>query len=61
MYVCSLGAENVYYPFKVKCCGGMLMTTYEDVALKLNKEIVGLRLKTKLIALDYLPALPDER
>jgi heterodisulfide reductase subunit B len=36
----TLGATNVYYPFKVKCCGGMLMTTYEDVALKLSKEII---------------------
>ena len=36
----SLGAENVYFPFKVRCCGGMLMTTYEDVALKLSKEIL---------------------
>jgi len=36
----ALGAENVYFPFKVKCCGGMLMTTYEDVALKLSKEII---------------------
>ena len=35
-----LGAENVYYPMKVKCCGGMLMTTFEDVALKLSKEII---------------------
>lgn len=35
-----LGAENVYFPMKVKCCGGMLMTTYEDVALKLSKEII---------------------
>jgi heterodisulfide reductase subunit B len=34
----ALGAENVYYPMKVKCCGGMLMTTYEDVALKLSME-----------------------
>ena len=36
----AIGAENVYYPMKVKCCGGMLMTTYEDVALKLSKEII---------------------
>jgi len=36
----ALGAENVYYPMKVKCCGGMLMTTYEDVALKLSKGII---------------------
>lgn len=35
-----LGADNVYFPMKVKCCGGMLMTTYEDVALKLSKEII---------------------
>jgi len=35
-----LGAENVYFPMKVRCCGGMLMTTYPDVALKLNKEIL---------------------
>lgn len=36
----ALGAENVYFPMKVRCCGGMLMTTYPDVALKLNKEIL---------------------
>lgn len=36
----AVGAKNVYYPMKVKCCGGMLMTTYEDVALKLSKEII---------------------
>lgn len=36
----ALGAENIYYPMKVKCCGGMLMTTYEDVALKLSKGII---------------------
>jgi heterodisulfide reductase subunit B len=36
----SLGAENVYFPLKLRCCGGMLMTTYEDVALKLSKEIL---------------------
>jgi heterodisulfide reductase subunit B len=36
----TLGAENVYFPLKLRCCGGMLMTTYEDVALKLSKEII---------------------
>ncbi len=36
----KLGAESVYYPMKVRCCGGMLMTTYENAALKLNKEIL---------------------
>jgi len=32
----ALGAEVVDYPTKVRCCGGMLMTTQEDVALALN-------------------------
>jgi heterodisulfide reductase subunit B len=36
----ALGAENIYFPVKVRCCGGMLMTTYSDVALELNKEIL---------------------
>lgn len=36
----ALGAQNVYFPMKVRCCGGMLMTTYPDVALELNKEIL---------------------
>lgn len=34
------GAEVVYYPMKVRCCGGMLMTTFEETALKLNKELL---------------------
>ncbi len=36
----ALGAENIYFPVKVRCCGGMLMTTYSDVALDLNKDIL---------------------
>lgn len=36
----SLGAESVNYPPKVRCCGGMLMTTQEQVALKLCNEIL---------------------
>ncbi len=35
-----LGAENVYFPMKVRCCGGMLMTIYPDVGLELNKKIL---------------------
>ncbi len=31
----ALGAEAVHYPPKVRCCGGMLMTTDEQIALKL--------------------------
>lgn len=34
------GAEIVYYPMKVRCCGGMLMTTFEDTALKLNRDLL---------------------
>jgi heterodisulfide reductase subunit B len=34
------GAEMVYYPMKVRCCGGMLMTTFEETGLKLNKELL---------------------
>jgi len=36
----ALGAVNVYFPMKVRCCGGMLMTTYQDVALKLVKDLL---------------------
>jgi heterodisulfide reductase subunit B len=36
----AMGAENVYFPMKVRCCGGMLMTTYPDVGLELNKKIL---------------------
>jgi heterodisulfide reductase subunit B len=36
----ACGAEMVYFPLKVRCCGGMLMTTFEDTALKLNKELL---------------------
>ena len=36
----ALGAEVVPFPVKVRCCGGMLMTSYEDVALKLTRDIL---------------------
>ncbi len=36
----SMGAEEVYFPYKLRCCGGMLMTTFEDAALKLCEEIL---------------------
>jgi heterodisulfide reductase subunit B len=36
----ALGATNVYFPMKVRCCGGMLMTTHPDVGLKLVKELL---------------------
>ncbi len=36
----ALGAKSVYFPMKVRCCGGMLMTTFEDISLKLCKEIL---------------------
>jgi heterodisulfide reductase subunit B len=36
----SLGATVVPYPVKLRCCGGMLMTTFPEVALELNREIL---------------------
>ena len=36
----ALGAEIVPYSCKVRCCGGMLMTTFEEVALSLNNELL---------------------
>jgi heterodisulfide reductase subunit B len=35
-----LGATVVDYPMKVRCCGGMLMTTVDRVALKLCAELL---------------------
>jgi heterodisulfide reductase subunit B len=34
------GGDIVPFPLKVRCCGGMLMTTFEDTALKLNMELL---------------------
>ncbi len=36
----AVGAEPVDYPVKTKCCGGMLMLTQEDAALKLCHELL---------------------
>jgi heterodisulfide reductase subunit B2 len=36
----ATGAEAVYYPVKTKCCGGMLMMTEEEAALRLNLELM---------------------
>jgi heterodisulfide reductase subunit B len=36
----AVGAEIVPYEDKVRCCGGMLMTTYEEIALDLNNELL---------------------
>lgn len=36
----TVGAEEVYFPYKLRCCGGMLMTTFESAALKLSMEIL---------------------
>jgi heterodisulfide reductase subunit B len=35
-----LGAESVYYPVKVKCCGGMLTTIKEEITKDLIFEIL---------------------
>jgi len=36
----ELGGKIVYFPVKVRCCGGMLMSTFNEVGLKLTKEIL---------------------
>lgn len=36
----KLGAESAAFPMKVRCCGGMLMTTFEEISLKLCKELL---------------------
>ncbi len=36
----ALGADVVPFADKVRCCGGMLMTTYEEIALDLNNELL---------------------
>jgi heterodisulfide reductase subunit B len=35
-----IGAEVVHYPCKVRCCGGMLMTTQQNIALALNLKLL---------------------
>ncbi len=35
-----LGATVANYPMKVRCCGGMLMTTVDEVGLKLCHELL---------------------
>jgi len=37
----ALGAGVVDYPPKVSCCGGMLIATAEEIAVKLTKELIG--------------------
>jgi heterodisulfide reductase subunit B len=36
----ACGARIVDFPMKVRCCGGMLMTTFPDTALRLNRELL---------------------
>lgn len=36
----KLGAKAVDFPMKTRCCGGMLMTTFPEVALQLVKELL---------------------
>ncbi len=37
----ALGAEPVDYPPKTRCCGGMLIATAEEVAVRLCEELIG--------------------
>jgi heterodisulfide reductase subunit B len=36
----ALGANVTEFPDKVRCCGGMLMTTFQEVALNLNNHLL---------------------
>jgi heterodisulfide reductase subunit B2 len=36
----ALGCQVVPYPDKVRCCGGMLMTTQEEIAIDLNDDLL---------------------
>jgi heterodisulfide reductase subunit B2 len=36
----ACGADIVDFPMKVRCCGGMLMTTFPDTAMRLNRELL---------------------
>lgn len=36
----ALGAECVYFPDRVRCCGGMLLTTFPEVGLDLTRSIL---------------------
>lgn len=47
MLFAELGAEIAPFPYKVRCCGGMLMTTFEAVGLQLNQEILEAATKAK--------------
>jgi len=40
-----IGVEMVDYPLKAQCCGGLLMTTKEEVALKLVRDLLALARK----------------
>jgi heterodisulfide reductase subunit B len=35
-----LGAKAAYFPLKTRCCGGMLMTTFPEVSLRLVKDLL---------------------
>jgi len=43
----TVGAEEIYFPYKLRCCGGMLMTTFEDAALKLSEEILSCAIENR--------------
>jgi len=41
----SLGAECVYFPDRVRCCGGMLMTTHPEVGRALTRRLLDCALR----------------
>lgn len=36
----GLGAKSAYFPLKTRCCGGMLMTTFPEVCLRLVRDLL---------------------
>lgn len=38
--VTALGAENLNFPYKAKCCGGSLLMTNEDLTIQMTKNIL---------------------
>ncbi|MFH1448918.1 MAG: CoB--CoM heterodisulfide reductase iron-sulfur subunit B family protein [bacterium] len=38
--ITALGAENLNFPYKTKCCGGSLLMTNEDLTIQMTKNIL---------------------
>lgn len=43
----ALGGECVYFPDRVRCCGGMLTTTYPEIGDELNSNVMKCAIKNE--------------